>query len=146
GRLFAATDDADAPGVVVISESMARRFWPGEDAIGKRLTTAFYAEKPREVVGIVGDVKLLGLEVPDPVSAMYVPLPQIPTAGLEVAIRTQTPGPALRAAAAAVRALDPSQPVLESGSLDEILGASLSQQRFGVQLLGGFSVLALVLA
>lgn len=146
GRAFDAHDDADAPGVVIVSEAMARRFWPGEDAIGKRLTTAFFPEKTREVVGIVGDVKLRGLEVREPVSAMYVPFAQIPAPGMELAIRTQTPGATLKAAAAAARALDPGQPVLESGSLEQIVATSLSQQRFGMQLLGGFAALALVLA
>jgi putative ABC transport system permease protein len=146
GRVFDAHDDASAPGVVVVSEAMARRFWPGEDPIGKRLTTAFFPEKTREVVGIVGDVKLNGLEVLEPVSAMYVPFEQIPTGGLELAMRTRAPGATVKAATAAVRALDPAQPVIESGPLEEILAASLSRQRFGVQLLGGFAALALVLA
>ena len=146
GRLFDAHDDADAPGVVIVSEAMARRFWPGEDAIGKRLTTAFFPEKTREVVGIVGNVKLRGLEVQEPVSAMYVPLEQIPAPGMELVIRTRTPGATLTAATAAVRAIDPEQPVIQSGLLDEVVAASLSQQRFGVQLLGGFAALALVLA
>ncbi len=146
GRVFGAHDDPSAPGVVVISEAMARRFWPGEDPIGKRLTTAFFPEKTREVVGIVGNVKLLGLEVREPVSAMYLPLAQIPRSGMELPIRTKTPGATLKAATAAVRALDPAQPVIESGPLEDLLAASLSQQRFGVQLLGGFAALALVLA
>ena len=146
GRTFDAHDDADAPGVVIVSEAMARRFWPGEDAIGKRLTTAFFPEKTREVVGIVGDVKLRGLEVREPVSAMYMPLAQIPAPGMELAMRTRTPGATLKAAAAAVRALDPAQPIIESGSLEDLVATSLAQQRFGVQLLGGFSLLALVLA
>ena len=146
GRAFDAHDDSSAPGVVVVSEAMARRFWPGEDPIGKRLTTAFYPEKTRQVVGIVGDVKLRGLDVLEPVSAMYVPLAQIPSTGMELAMRTRTPGPTLKAAAAAVRAIDPAQPIIESGSLEDLVTTSLSQQRFGVQLLGGFSLLALVLA
>ncbi|HYX19601.1 MAG TPA: ABC transporter permease, partial [Thermoanaerobaculia bacterium] len=90
GRVFDAHDDANGPGVVVISEAMARRFWPGEDPIGKRLTTAFASEKTREVVGIVGNVKLLGLDSLEPVSAMYLPVLQIPVNGMEFAIRSRT--------------------------------------------------------
>src|SRR6202011_4921058 len=61
---------------ILISESMARHFWPGEDPIGKRLTLTFFPEVVREVVGVVGDVKLDGLDQARPSTILYMPLGQ----------------------------------------------------------------------
>ena len=144
GRTFTNADTADSTGVAVISESMARQFWPGEDALGKRFTTAFASEKPREVVGIVGDVKFRGLDYREPVSAMYLPASQVPPSGMDFAIRSRVP--VATAAVGAVHAADPDQPVLEVGSMEQVLSASLTRQRFGMLLLGSFAALALVLA
>ena len=145
GRSFTAADGPDAPGVVVISASMAQRFWPGEEAIGKRLTSVFGGEKPHEVVGIVGDVKLNGLDVREPVPAMYLPLEQVSTGRMELAIRSRLPN-VLAGAAAAVHAIDADQPILDSGSVEQLLRESLSRQRFAMLLLGGFAALAILLA
>jgi putative ABC transport system permease protein len=144
GRWFAATDEADAPGVLVISESMARRFWPGEDPMGKRLTIAFAPEKVREVVGIVGDVKSRGLEQREPVPEMYVPHSQIPSPAMDFVVRG---GPSVaRAAVAAIHEVDPGMPVIDVNPMEEVLASSLSRQRFGMILFGSFAALALVLA
>ncbi len=77
GRDIRDTDLAGRPAVVLISESMARQFWPGEDALGKRLTLTFFPDAVREVVGIVGDVKLDGLDQTRPSAALYFPLDQV---------------------------------------------------------------------
>ena len=77
GRDFSDTDIAGRPAVVLISESMARQFWPGEDALGKRLTLTFFPDAVREVVGIVGDVKLDGLDQTRPSATLYFPLDQV---------------------------------------------------------------------
>jgi len=145
GRAFTDADQADSPGAILISESMAKRFWPGQDAIGKRLTTTFYPDKPREVVGIVADIKQNGLEVKEPVPAMYLPLAQFPGDGMDIAIRSKTSGIAA-GAVAAVRELDPDQPVLQVGTLEELVSDSLAQRRFGMSLFAAFAALALVLA
>jgi len=144
GRGFTPADRADAPGVILISEAMAKRFWPNEDPMGKRLVTAFAAEKPREVVGIVGDVKYRGLDHREPVAAMYVPFDQVPSRGLALAIRAR--GSVAPEAVAAIHSVDPGQPVDEVLPLERLLASSLSRQRFGMLLLGSFAVLALVLA
>jgi predicted permease len=144
GRLFNAADSAGSPAVVLVSESMAKRFWPGENALHKRLSTSLYPG-PREVVGIVADVKLNGLELREPDSAMYLPESQFPLRAIDLAIRTANPGSAA-AAVVAVHALDPDLPVLRLGSLEAIRADSISRQRFGMVLLAGFAGLALVLA
>jgi predicted permease len=146
GRAFTTADRAEAPGVILISEAMAKRFWPSEDPIGKRLVAAFAAEKPREVVGIVGDVKFHGLENREPVAAMYVPYDQIPSRGMAFAIRARGQGNVASAAVAAVHAVDPGQPVQQVAPMDQLVAESLSRQRFGMLLLGSFAALALVLA
>jgi len=113
--------------------------------LGKRLTTFFANDKPRQVVGIAGDVKFHGLDVVEPVPAMYLPLEQVPAGGMELAIRSKLPT-VLASATAVVHALDPDQPILESGTVEQLLRDSLSRQRFAMILLGGFAVLAIVLA
>ena len=144
GRLFNASDTADSPGVAVISQAMARQFWPNEDPIGKRFVTAFAGPAPREVIGIVADVKLRGLEVREPVAAMYLPVEQVPRAGMDFVIRSRVP--VATAAVGALHALDPEQPALQLGTMEQALSDSLVRQRFAMILLGSFAVLALVLA
>src|SRR3984893_9992325 len=77
GRQLEASDTADRPHVVLISETMARRFWPNEDPIGKHLLLTFFPDKAREIVGIVGDVKQDGLAVVAPSATLYFPLGQV---------------------------------------------------------------------
>ena len=155
GRDFNDDDTANRPGVVLISEAMAKRFWPGEDAIGKRLTLWFFRDRPREVVGIVGDVKLDGLDQKDTNSALYVPLTQLslPTGedwqsfGFELVVRTRTaPADIAPALTNAVHAIDPEQAVLHPTTLGDFMAESISQQRFNMLLLATFAVLALLLA
>src|SRR5439155_20593638 len=80
GRDIGDADTASSTSAVLVSETMAKRFWPGESAIGKRLTMTFYPGVVREVVGVVADVKLLGLSHREPVAALYVPHAQMPVA------------------------------------------------------------------
>src|SRR5467141_3142174 len=77
GRDFDSADVAGRPGVILVSESMARQFWPGEDPIGKRLTMTFFPDVVRQVVGVVGDVKLDGLDQKRPSAILYMPLDQV---------------------------------------------------------------------
>ncbi|HKD12255.1 MAG TPA: FtsX-like permease family protein, partial [Thermoanaerobaculia bacterium] len=147
GRLLTQADDATAPPGVVVSESMARRFWPGEDPLGKRLTTVFFPDKTLHVVGVVGDVKQLGLERREPVSQMYLSFPQIPEPALQFVVRTSKPSRTVaREAVAALHRIDPDQPVTYVKTMEEVLSDSLVQQRFSVSLLTAFASLALALA
>jgi predicted permease len=147
GRDFTDADTESSPGVVLVTESMAKKFWPGEDAVGKRLTLTFFPGVSREVVGIVGDVKLRGLSHVEPIAALFAPHGQIPLLDMALVARTaQDPrllGPSVDAA---VHGLDPDLAVVDVGTMEEYLGTSLSEARFNMQMLAVFAGLALVLS
>jgi predicted permease len=155
GRDFNDSDTADRPKAILVSESMARRFWPGEDAVGKRLSLTFSSSEMREIVGVVGDVKMDGLDQTEPSSALYTPLAQLSAPaqadwhsfGLNVAVRTSTP-PANVASAVTnvVHEIDPEQAVLHVQTMEEFLSESISPQRLNMLLLATFAGLALLLA
>ena len=147
GRQLSSSDLVDRPAVILVSESMARRFWAGQNPIGKRLTMTFSPERSREVVGVVGDVKGDGLDVRDPVATLYVPLAQQPTPFMSLVVRTSSPPSTLTSAISnAVHEVDREQPVVGVLTMDDILTDSLSHQRFNMLLLSAFSGLALLLA
>jgi predicted permease len=155
GRDFGEQDVSGRPASILISESMARRFWPGEDAIGKRLTLTFAPERIREVVGVVGDVKLDGLDQARPSPTLYVPLDQVSASGpsgwnsfpLTLVVRSATaPESVVSAVTNAINEIDGTIPVREIFTMDDLVTKSLSQSRFNMLLLGVFAGLALLLA
>jgi predicted permease len=155
GRDFSETDIAGRSAVVLISESMARQFWPGENALGKRLTLTFSPEAVREVVGIVGDVKLDGLDQTRPSAALYVPLAQLsaPVNGewhsfpMTLVVRSaSSPGGMVSTVSNAVHQVDREIPLRDIQTMDDMVANSLTQQRFNMLLLGAFAALALLLA
>jgi predicted permease len=155
GRDFSDSDLVGRPAVILISESMARQFWPGEDALGKRLTLTFSADRIREVVGIVGDVKLDGLDQTRPSATLYVPLDQmsLPSTGgwnsfpMTLAVRSGSGSAGLVSAVSnAVHEVDREMPLRDILTMDDLVANSLTQQRFNMLLLGAFAGLALLLA
>jgi predicted permease len=155
GRDFTEADGQGRPAVVVISESMAKEFWPGEDPIGKHLTMTFFPDAVREIVGIAGDVKIDGLDQTRPSSVLYMPLTQLSASSLgewrsfplTLVIRTATnPGGIVSAATNTVHQIDTEVPVRDVLTMNELLANSVSQQRFNMLLLGTFGALALALA
>jgi predicted permease len=147
GRDFSESDSLDKPAAIVISESMAREFWPNEDPLGKRLTISFFPEKIREVIGVAGDVKFRGLDSRKSLATVYVPLAQITFWNQAMVVRTSgDPASAASAMGAAVHQQDPDQPLRDVRTMDDILTDSLSQQRFSMLLLASFAGLALILA
>jgi predicted permease len=155
GRDFGEQDVNGRPASILISESMARRFWPGEDPIGKRLTLTFAPDRIREVVGVVGDVKLDSLDQTRPPTALYVPLGQIseppglPFRSFSMALvvrTTTTPGSMVSAVTNAIHEVDSTIPVRDIFTMDDVVTKSLSQPRFNMLLLGVFAGLALLLA
>jgi predicted permease len=147
GRLLSNADAADRPGAILISQGMAKRIWPGENPIGKRLTLTFIPDKVREVVGVVGDVKQEGLNVTEPVATLYAPMAQTPRPFMSLVVRTVSEPMALASAIAnTVHELDREQPVLGVITMDEIVAESLSHQRFNMLLFSTFAGLAVLLA
>jgi putative ABC transport system permease protein len=147
GRDFSETDSLDSPAAIVISESMAREFWPDENPIGKRLTLSFFPGKVREVIGVAGDVKFRGLDSRKSLATVYVPLAQITFWNQAMVVRTAgDPASSASAMAVTVHQQDADQPLRDVRTMDDILADSLSQQRFSMLLLASFAGLALVLA
>lgn len=155
GRDLSDTDVAGRPAVVVISQSMARQFWPGEDALGKRLTLTFFPDAFREVVGVVGDVKLDSLDQTRPSATLYSPLDQlsVPATGgwssfpMTLVMRSASaPTGMVSAVSNTVHEIDREIPLRDILAMDELVANSLTQQRFNMLLLGSFAGLALLLA
>jgi len=147
GRAFNDLDREDAPHVLIINEALARRFWPNEDAIGKRI--GFRASEPQvwhEVVGIVGDVKHKSLEA-DPKPELYYAYQKNPGTFLSLVVRTASnPVNAIGAIRNQVSGVDTDQPVFDIKTMEERLSTALAPTRFIMLLLGVFAGLALLLA
>ena len=154
GRDLSDTDIAGRQAVILISESMARQFWSGEDALGKRLTLTFFPDSVREVVGIVGDVKLDGLDQTRPSAALYFPLDQVsvPANGgwssfpMTLVVRAASASGMVSVLSNAVHEVDREMPLRDILTMDDMVANSLTQQRFNMLLLGAFAGLALLLA
>jgi predicted permease len=148
GRDFEEADTAaDAKAVILISQSMARKFWPDEDPIGKRLRISFTPDTVREVVGIAGDVKERGLDSLEPVTTLYVPVRQNDRGGLSLVVRGDAGVEALAPEITRVlQQIDPDLPVRNIRSLDELVADSLAQDRFGMYLFVALGGLACLLA
>ena len=150
GRDFTERDNADAPDAVIVNEELARRSWPGEDPIGKRLQVGTELTRWRQVVGVVGNARLSGLEAKvDP--AIYVPFPQNswPNAlrNSFIVLRTTTdPESLVPAIRRELRSVDPTFPITQIRTMDQIVGDSLSQRRFNTTLLALFAFVAVALA
>jgi putative ABC transport system permease protein len=146
GRTFTAADNLEAPQVVIINENMARRFWPNEDAIGKRFRYGNGSAAPlMTVVGVVADMRRTGFDAPIRYET-FRPYTQRVVGYLTLVVRTAgDPLAMVSAVRAQFRALDPEQPVYEVASMDQLLSSMVAQRRFSMALLGTFAALALVL-
>jgi putative ABC transport system permease protein len=160
GRKFTQHDGPDATRVAVVNETMARRFWPGEDPIGKHVALDLEAMKffpdrapeldvaagMREIVGVVADVKHSNL-TQEPVPEMYVPYLQRPERTMTLVLRTASdPLSLVGAVQSEVTALDKDQPISNVTTLSDLLSDSVAQPRFSVLLLAAFALLALLLS
>ena len=148
GRFFNQHNVMSAPRVSVISEAMARLYFPNQNPLGKRLTFGFPPDSGamREIVGVVGNVRDVALGQ-DPGPMMYVPYAQAPFWGANMIVKTNL---SLSSVAASIRQevhkLDKDLPVTDVASMPEIIESSVSQSRFRTFLLGLFAAMALVLA
>ena len=147
GRPFDERDRDGAPQVVIISEAMARRFFPGQNPVGQRLTASFHLQQgPREIVGVVGDVKSAGLD-DDAAATMYLPFRQAPRPWITFVARTASdPQGFVRPVSRAIYTVDKEQALTNVRTMEQVLTESLSGRRFNMTLLMTFAGLALVLA
>jgi putative ABC transport system permease protein len=153
GRVFSRHDNETAPGVVIINETLAARFFAGEDPIGRRLDLSGDPKDLREIVGVVGDVRNYGLDA-EVKPEVYVPFLQSAPSYLAsvvsapvIVVRSAMEASALGSAVREqVQALDKDQPVSEIKTMEWYLADSMAQRRFNMFLLGAFAGLALVLA
>jgi predicted permease len=160
GRQFEERDSATAAGVVIINESFARRFFPNENPLGQRITIggnigADYVDRPREIIGVLGDIREESIDVP-PAPTAYIPLAQrtdrltylinkLVSASCVVKTKQSLSGlePAARAA---VRAVDAAQAVSNLRTMEDVLSWSLARRQFNMLLLSVFAGLALLLS
>ena len=145
GRVFTGQETKESPAVAIISQRMAERYWPGEDPIGKRLTLSF-EKSPREIVGIVGDVKQASLNA-ETMPGVYLPFQQFPYPGMTMVIRTQSDMASITSAVRReLQAIDGNVPISEVKSMEQVISASVAQRRFSMMLLGLFALVALLLS
>lgn len=146
GRFFTAHDVAGTTRVAIINETMAKKFFPNEDPIGKRINVTNGPETFREIVGIVGDVKHNGLDRETPLQT-YEPFAQRPHDFLTLVVRTSGPVPGLPAAIrTAIYSVDKDQPVASVEPLTRLVADSMARRRFAMFLFAVFSGVALLLA
>src|SRR5204863_8306901 len=132
GRMFTPQDDAKAPRVALINETMARQFFPNEDPIGKRINITNGPDTWREIVGIVADIKQYGVDKATSAQS-YEPFAQVPFTSINLVVRTKgSPAALLGALRPVVYAVDKDQPVGIIRPLDEIMADSIARQRFAM--------------
>jgi len=145
GRGFTVADNAQAPKVLVVNETFARRFWPNQNPVGKHVVVG-RGPAASEVVGIAADVRNKGLAEETQAQA-YIPFAQLPWGNMNLLVRTDV---APQSVAAVVQkqisAVDADQPVTSIQTVDELMDSSRAQPRFTMLLLAVFSLAALALA
>jgi putative ABC transport system permease protein len=145
GRSFTDADNSQAPQVIIVNESLARRYWPNQNPIGKHILIG-RQPAPAEVIGVAADTKNFGLAA-DPRPLVYIPFPQLPWGNMNLVVRTAgDPHSLVAVARAQVASVDPDQPVTNVETLDELMDTSRAQPRFMMLLIGSFSAAALILA
>ena len=147
GRLFTRFDREGSQSVALIGETMARRFWPDEDPVGKKIKLAFLGQpKVREIIGVVGDARHTGLDS-NPRTEIFLPHPQEPYGSMTYVVRTpQESATLLQAVKKEVWAVNKDLPFASIATIDELVSRSLGERRFNLLLLGSFAIIALTLA
>lgn len=144
GRDFTRFDASDSPPVIVINQSLAKRFWPGEDALGRQVNVN--GNVVTTVIGVVGDVRHSGPELPSG-NEFYLPLRQQPSGSWDLLVRTPLPVSTLTADLRnALREIDPTLPLTKVRPMTTLIDRTLSSRRLMVFLIGGFAAIALGLA
>jgi putative ABC transport system permease protein len=146
GRELTTQDEQDGPPMVLVNETLAKRFWPGQDAIGRRIQAG--TPELITIVGVVRDVRQSGLAQDVRAEIYFPPRPQwagnLRTSSLVV--RASSAADQRAALRAAVEAVDPEQPLYDVKTMAEVVAGSLADRRLNVTLVGSFAAVALLLA
>ncbi|MGE5209315.1 MAG: ABC transporter permease [Alphaproteobacteria bacterium] len=148
GRFFTDADKTDAPPVIIVNQAFAKKFWPNEDALGKRIVMGGMSDNPQwiTIVGIVGDMRHFGLDV-DPKPEMYVSFAQSAYFTTIYVVRSnQDPRTLLPAIHREMQAIDPAVPVANVRTFEDVVADSVAPRRLSVVLLGVFAGIAVLLA
>jgi predicted permease len=147
GRLFDRTENATSAKVVVINETMARRLWPGEDPIGKRLKQGWPEDQSpwRTIVGVVADVKTDGIDQDTPMQ-IYMPVTHQPTRRFIVVVRGEHADQMTTTVSAALREFDKELPIYGVQTMDRLMTDAIGRQRVSMVVLSVFGAVALLLA
>jgi len=146
GRTFEERDGRDGRQVTIISRSLAERYWPDGDAVGQRLEFRWATEGAQEIIGVVGDIRHDGLDLPVE-GTIYVPEALVAFTGLSLVVRAdKNPVGLVPAIRRRLAEIDPLQPVSDIATLETIVGRSVATRRVFMTLLVGFAAVALLLA
>jgi putative ABC transport system permease protein len=153
GRKFTPLDDQDHPGVAIVNESFIKHYFPNENALGQRLRPSPPARiwnnqrlTSFEIVGVVRDVKLAGLEAPSE-PAYYLPASQAPLQDMTLLVRTTVdPLSVVGAVRGAVLSIDPNQPISNVSTLEKVVDESIAPRRLNMLLMGLFGACAMLLS
>jgi putative ABC transport system permease protein len=146
GQVFTGREQREGPYSVVVNESLARLHWPGQDAIGKRIRMEWFRNLEAEVIGVVRDVRLVGLDQ-SPRPTLYWAQSQIGNNFMTLMLRSESdPALLIRTVKAEVAKLDPTIPVAKVMLLEDVKARSLTGRRFLVLLLATFAGVAVMLA
>jgi len=148
GRLFSESDDLKAPGIALIDDAFARRYFPDRDPMGRRIKRGPRASKApwATIVGVVGNIKSDGFDQPDQ-PHLYFPILQNLGYAIAVYLRTDAnPTSLTQSLREQVRAVDPNLPIFGERTMENVVSDSLAQRRFAMQVVGLFGLLAMILA
>jgi predicted permease len=144
GRDFTPADDAKSPAVIIINRSLAGKFWPGQNALGRQIMVGH--RTPMTVIGVAADVRHGGPEVPSG-NEFYLSMWQLGPGSFDLMVRTALPVRTITAdLRAALREIDPTLPLTKVRPMSELVDRTLSSRRLVASLVGGFAVIALGLA
>jgi predicted permease len=147
GRLFNDGDTVDAPGVCIVDEYLAKKYFPKGDAVGQQIRRGGPTTPPFTIVGVVGTINSFDLGLPVTKERLYYPVTQQRGGGMALVLKTGLDPESLVAQVrAAVRAIDPEQPIADVRTMDQWLSRSLQNRRTNMMLLTVFGAVALVLS